>query len=353
MLEKQNFLDLEEHDEDGNFITDPISWLSEDHTSSSSHHSLSNNNNFDRVIYKNLVEMVPLIETLMDRKANNSSSFTRRATMVCTKTPTKDSFSKKGGEPKGRKIAQSIPTKMQRNIGENNPSKDTSVDEFIPSRPSTLEKDKEQMILLQEQVDNLQKKVLEKDELLKSAETSMNQMNVVHAKVDELKRQIAEKETLIKSAHLQLSDARVKLADKQATLEKIQWEATTSNKKVEELQDEMESVQGEKAAFMLLFESLTSDDCTGYAENYDVFPSYSDQLPSTDDISETEMLEMEEARQAYISALAAAKENQDEDLLAIATQARVRLQSFLRSESSNSRSFLRSESSNNRNMSVY
>ena len=71
------------------------------------------------------------------------------------------------------------------------------------------EKDKEELIALREQVEDLQRKLAEKDELLKSAEISKSQMSAVHDKLDELKQQAAEKDSLIKSTQLQLSDAKV------------------------------------------------------------------------------------------------------------------------------------------------
>lgn len=48
-----------------------------------------------------------------------------------------------------------------------------------------------------------------------------------------------------------------------------------------------------------------------------------------DDVDEKEMQKMEEARQAYVAAVATAKEKQDEESLAAAASARLHLQSFL------------------------
>lgn len=64
-------------------------------------------------------------------------------------------------------------------------------------------------MILKEQVGDLQGKLLEKDELLKSAENSKNQMNDLKTKFDELMRQASEKDTLLKSAQHQLSDTKV------------------------------------------------------------------------------------------------------------------------------------------------
>ena len=122
-------------------------------------------------------------------------------------------------DAKGRNAAQSIPTKKQRDHADkdqgNNASnnEDGSSDSFsiFSSRAVPTEKDREELIALREQVEELQRKLLEKDELLKSAEISKTQMNSVHAKLEELKLQAAEKDSLIKSTHLQLSDAKVRV----------------------------------------------------------------------------------------------------------------------------------------------
>ncbi|KAK9095245.1 hypothetical protein Scep_026714 [Stephania cephalantha] len=327
--QQQQFIDL--HDK-GSF--DPKLWLSGSdlssppHSSSSSSHphlpgpigpnGSGSNNKFDKVLYKNLVEMVPLVQSLMDQERRVNASYTRRASLIYTKTPSRESHLKKG-ETKGRKGAQSIPTK-KRGDG----------DEFSHStlRASVAEKDKE-MASLQEQVDYLQNKLLEKDELLKSADASINQMHSLDTKLEELKRQVAEKETLIKSINLQLSDAKIKLADRQAALEKSRWEAATSSRKVEKLQEEIDSMHQEVSAFMLLLETLASNDSSTYTEDFDVASYGLDPIPYIDEMDETMMQQMEEAREAYIAAIAIAKENQDEESLAIAAEARLRLQAFV------------------------
>lgn len=61
---------------------------------------------------------------------------------------------------------------------------------------------------------------------------------------------------------------QIKLADKQAALEKIQWEVMTSNSKVEELQEQLKSSQGDVSSFMLLLESLTKNDCNDRLKDY-------------------------------------------------------------------------------------
>lgn len=118
-------------------------------------------------------------------------------------------------ESKGRTAAQSIPTKKRRDPGDKDQGKNTSnnsdADNYsvVSSRALAAEKDREELVMLKEQLEDLRIKLSEKDELLKSAEISKNQVNAVQAKLDELRHQASEKDSLIKSTQLQLSDAKV------------------------------------------------------------------------------------------------------------------------------------------------
>ncbi|KAL6995014.1 hypothetical protein U1Q18_005148 [Sarracenia purpurea var. burkii] len=344
MFDPQHLVDLKDNNAG---YGDPKSWLSgEDHFPSATLHrtqsSLSNagvaaeaSSNVDRVLFNDLVEIVPLVQSLIDRKAN--SSFTRRGSMIYTKTPTRESLCKKITEPRGRNASQSIPTKKRRDHTDKEERKnatnnqDGCSDSFslFSSRAVSTENNREELIALREQVEELQIKLLEKDELLKSAEISKAQMDSIHAKLEELKLQAAEKDSLLKSTQLQLYDAKIKMADKQAALEKLQWEAMTSNRKVEKLQEELGSMQGDISSFMLLFEDLTKNPSTTSPENYDFAPYQLNHFPLADDWDETEMQEMELAREAYIAAVAAAKEKLDEDSIAAAATARLHLHSLV------------------------
>ncbi|KAG5536362.1 hypothetical protein RHGRI_023959 [Rhododendron griersonianum] len=330
MYEPQHFADLQENSSGcGEVLLSPSA-----HPTQS---SLSNAapSNVDRVLFNDLVEIVPLVQSLIDRKA--SSSFTRRGTMIYTKTPSRESLYRKISDAKGRNAAQSIPTKKRRDPTDKDQGRNSSnnqdecCDSFsiFSSRALQSDKDGEELIALREQVEDLQRKLLEKDELLKSAEISKTQFSSIHAKLEELKLQAAEKDSLIKSTQQQLSDTKVKLADKQAALEKLQWEAMTSNRKVELLQEDLDSMRGEISSFMLLVEGLAKNPSTMSAEDYDVAPYYSSHLHQEDDWDEVEMQEMEEAREAYIAAVATAREKQDEDSIAAAASARIYLQSFV------------------------
>ncbi|XP_030492732.2 protein MICROTUBULE BINDING PROTEIN 2C [Cannabis sativa] len=328
---QQHFVELQDN-ASGFGNGDPNLWLSGDHALSPTHRrnhpSSVTGSNVDRDLFKDLVEIVPLVQSLIDRKG--SSSFTRRGSMIYTKTPSRESLSKKVSEPKGRNAAQSIPRRKKREHIDKNGANNTDAEAFsIFSSKGLTADDREELDLLKGQVEDLQRKLLEKDESLKSADDLKNQMSAIHAELDNLKLQISEKDSFIKSTQRQLSDAKITLADKQAAFEKIQWEAMTSNTIVEKLQEELYSVQGDISSFIVLFDGLLKTDPGQYAEDYDISPCNLDSLPSIDDLDEMEMHKMEEARKAYIAAVAVAKEKRDEESIASAARARLYLQGFV------------------------
>lgn len=338
MYEPQHLFDLQ--DSLGNGGSDPKSWLSgsDDHRNGSSpsmlqrtHSSLSNASasaNVDRVLYNEIAEILPLIQTLIDGKQN--TKFTRRGSMIYTKTPSRESLARKATDAKARNGAQPISAKRQKDQSKNPGAKqDGSSESFsmFSSKSLTPEKDSEELVALREQVEDLQRKLLEKEELLKSSEISKIEIDSLQAKLDEIKTEASEKDSLLNSTQQQLSDAKIKLADKQAAVEKLQWEATTSNQRVEKLQKDLEMMQGEMSLFMSSFYELTRETST--ADDYDIVTYQPDQHFDIDDLSEADMQEVEAAREAYVFAVAAAKEKQDEDSLAAAASARLRLQSFV------------------------
>ncbi|RZC70313.1 hypothetical protein C5167_033451 [Papaver somniferum] len=301
-------------------------------TSLSSEIGRTSGSNVDGVLLQNLVEIVPLVESLMDQRPK--SSFNRRASVIYTKTPSKEVDSKKTTDPKGtKKAAQSVPSKKHRDcLCDHDKNKGKNAKSYeLPtcnSRASSKVRDSEEFIKLQERVEKLQRKLSEKDELLKSAQVSMKQMAALNADVSKMKKQVTGKDSLIEAAHLKLSDTQVKLGNKQATLKSLELEAKTSNRKVEILQEDLESMQREISAFTLLFEVLKENNCTSNVVVSDTLPDL-DQLPYIDGIDENKMLQMEEVRKAYVAAVSTAKENQDEESVVLAAKMRLRLQSLV------------------------
>jgi len=65
---------------------------------------------------------------------------------------------------------------------------------------------------------------------------------------------------------------QIMLADKQASLEKLEWEVKMSNKKVEDLQGDMSNMGFEISSLMAFFEKI-SENASG--------DSYDDTIPSS------------------------------------------------------------------------
>ncbi|MED6130570.1 hypothetical protein PIB30_002164 [Stylosanthes scabra] len=243
-----------------------------------------------QLLFNDLVQMVPLVHSLVDCKGSSSSR--RQGSIIYTKAPSRDSLAKRMSMIK--------------------------------------KKEKGEVTLLRKQVEELQRKLLVKDELLESAEKSRNKLKALNPKLDELKNMVSERDSLLRSTQEQLFDVKMKTADKQAVLEKLEWEAKTSFKKVEKLQENLDSMQGSISSFTLLLESLkiTNDD-DEYADDYDIKPHNFNSLPYSMYMDEMEIQKMEEARKAYMGAVAAAKEKQDYESIAIAANARLHFESFL------------------------
>lgn len=291
--------------------------------------------NLDRNLFNDLVEIVPLVQSLIDRKVK--TSFTRRGSVIYTKTPARESISK-ASELKGRHAAQSISTKKRRDLGDKDQPKDAAGDNkdgcandfsFLPISTTVAENSVE-LLALRNQVVDLQKKLSEQDELLKSAEVSKGQMTSEIAKLNELKQQVSEKDSVAKSTQKQLSDAKIMLADKQAALEKLRWEAMTSNTLAEKLQEDVNTMQAEMSSIMILCEGLRKNNDDVSTEDYHVL-NHGDHIPDdVDCLNELEMQRMmEDAQEAYIAAVATAKEIQDEYSIAAARSARLHLLSLV------------------------
>ncbi|KAJ3694771.1 hypothetical protein LUZ60_000148 [Juncus effusus] len=262
--------------------------------------------NVDRQLYKNLVELVPLVESLVGPRV--FSAYSRRAPMVYTPAPSKSK--------KTDVTTPSTSAKKLRDISE-------KTEEFSKDQNGNVEKYTDEIAKLREQIEDLQKKLFEKEEALKIAENSVNEMNLIHDSLNDLKFRVSEKEALLQSTNQQLNNAKVLLAEKQATLEKLEWEVEASNCKIVELQDCLNSTQFETSSLTYLFEKLCENDPTE-AEDFDT-PSFG----SHEKDGEMNNERLEEEMKTYLAALNAAKENQTEEYLNAAFEARSRVCSFI------------------------
>eukprot|EP01018_Ginkgo_biloba_P024425 Gb_13301 [translate_table: standard] len=330
----------------------------------------------DKVLYKNLVEMVPLVQSLMDHRVNKS--FSHRASLIYTPTPSRDRSSKKMSEQKGKKTLQTTcaTKRTERNNGllsEHCNNINMENQEHIPdelsicsSRLSEPEGQQTsngekaetvsnvngaELFQLQSQIEALEKKLVEKDELLKSAENSVSQLDSMRVKVEELQLQIQQKDSLIQSAHIQLSQKKNELANLQAHLKKAEDDAKASNQKVKKVEEDLDGLQRQIAAFISFFEiaeqkaaSSTSQGIKS-SEDVEIDPNFSIQdsdanclyketvedenYAISSELDRAEVEEIEHARRMYLAAVIAAKNNPGEESLSLAADLRVQLQQFL------------------------
>lgn len=293
-------------------------------SSSSSKNAPANGRNNDTDLFKNLVEIVPLVESLMDRRANPSSK--RRASVIYTRAPTVS-------DSKGKKSAQPVSAVKLRNNGDNVTNEcalATNTNSTSSSNDNeNVEKNTEEIIFLREKLEDLHKLLAEKDEALKSKEKSTKMISSEHATLDELRRSISEKENLLKITNSELSNAQNTLEERQAHFDKLNFEARATNKKVQELQYDLDSMHFEKFAYSFLFQELSENKLDLHSEENITYFQPLDHLPHVDDMTEAVMEQMEEARLAYTKAVSIAKESPTEDNLTSVLEARSKLESFV------------------------
>lgn len=73
-----------------------------------------------------------------------------------------------------------------------------------------MKKYEEEIVKLREQIENLQQKLLEKDEALRTAQSSVDEMSSIYVTLNELRHRVVEKEALIQSTNSQLHSTKVR-----------------------------------------------------------------------------------------------------------------------------------------------
>ncbi|KAM0868660.1 hypothetical protein ACQ4PT_041176 [Festuca glaucescens] len=240
--------------------------------------------------------------------AASAPSSRRVVSMAYTAAPNQ---TKKVPEPKAVKPTRTTPAKRQQQLDQ-------------------AQKQREELAALQEQLGGLQGKLLEKDEALRSAENLIGRISAANAAVDELRSQLSDKESLVESTGSELQDTKIMLADKQAALEKLEWEAKVSSTKVEELEVDVASMDVEISALMKVFRKITENSRTSYSTERSDDSSLECEPVQLDDlVGDIDTDKMEQEMSAYVTALAAAKDNPTEEFLKAVTEARLRLQAFV------------------------
>ncbi|KMZ66049.1 hypothetical protein ZOSMA_2G00610 [Zostera marina] len=233
-----------------------------------------------------------------DQRVN--SAYNRVAPIISTRNPT----------PQKKDRSFRI---VKNRISANNRSNEDRADKggsggdfsILSSKKTLAQKNREEVNMLREQLDELQKKLLEKEDSFKSSQFL----------VDELKHQTCEKDAQLKSFHSELTATKIKLADKQATVETLDWKIRVANNKVENLQAEADSKDFEISAFMKFFEELMENTSTAQLDTFDHLPN----IDVDEDVIKETVME-------YEATLATAKENPCDETLNAASLARTKLQ---------------------------
>ncbi|OEL13358.1 hypothetical protein BAE44_0025624 [Dichanthelium oligosanthes] len=192
------------------------------------------------------------------------------------------------------------------------------------------QKRREEIAALQEQVSGLQRKLLEKDEALRSAENLLTRFSAANEAVDGLRSQLSDKDLLIENTGSELHGTKIMLAEKQAAIEKLQWQAKVSDTKVEELQVDVASMDAEVSALMKLFRKIAETDrAPSPRDRTDDLSLECEPVQLDDVVGDIDVEKMEQEMSAYVSALAAAKENPTDEFLEAVNEARLRLQAFV------------------------
>ncbi|MCO5613112.1 hypothetical protein L7F22_067386 [Adiantum nelumboides] len=267
----------------------------------------------DKVLLHNLVEMIPLVETFMEQKQINRS-FSRHASLVYTPNP--------------RDAVKASEHGFRAKKGHSQLFQDNYVDQ------NTI------ITHLQDQMEQLEQKLLEKDNQLQAVENSMRQTELknLQASVEELQEQMLLKETEIDKTTYQLSHMQHEVESLQCLLKKAESDANASNLNAARVHEESQSLQCQMAALLLWMESIASclssesedkelENLLKTAESTMVKGKETGKYQSK--VLDADGIPVELTRRKYSAALIAAKHNPTHEMLLLVAELRGQLQASL------------------------
>ncbi|MCO5607877.1 hypothetical protein L7F22_062079 [Adiantum nelumboides] len=305
----------------------------------------------DKVLYQNLVEMIPLVETLMDQ--HNNKSFPRHASLIYTATPSRDPLMlKKAVEQKGKRGHNQFVRARKGEVKdgffwENAESRYLDGRETYPeeipmlSFPTDHQVDqnavnKDIIARLQGQIEQLEQKLQERDNHLPvtSDQNSIQQGELLclQENLEKLQSRIALKEQEAQQALNRLSARQHEVASLQSLLQKAQADLEASNSNVTKVQTELDNLQCQVASFILEMQRISlvldpEDPEHGLSavsapwSEEDGHMIASQARKSDGDVELT--------RRKYLACLIAARESPTEEVLFLVAELRAQLQHFL------------------------
>lgn len=311
--------------------------------------AIGSDGSVDELLYHNLVEMIPLVESFMDQPT--AKSFPRHASLVYTPTPSRDTwpFKKAVEHSTMGKTGRGLPV-----LGKPGELKDSLLwdnadnmlhndhniyAEEIPMLPfptnhranraatTTVE-----IIQLRSKVEQLEQKLHEKECQLQAAEKNAQKIHFqLNAKAERLQNQVQQKDQAIQKIQIQLFEKQLEVVSLQSLLRKAEVNMQASSMKASSLEEELNGLQCQVGSLLFLVQSHSSS-----SENDPAIEEAVCDMPLmvVDEMALSQPQELEEehmdmARRKYLAALIAARENPSEEMLSLVAVLRTQLQELV------------------------
>ncbi|KAH7438413.1 hypothetical protein KP509_04G014000 [Ceratopteris richardii] len=229
----------------------------------------------DTLLYHNLVEMIPLVESLMGQQT--SRSFPRHASLVYTPTPPRESWpfkkavdhSNKGSRAsrgllvpsKGGELRETIFWHNTENMlhGGQNSAEEISMLRFPSNQHTSIATTPcSENIQLHRHVLKLEQKLSEKECQLQATEKTAQQLHIqLNSAITRLQMQLQQKDQAIQNIQNQLFERQLEVVSLQSLMKKSEVNMQASNMKAASLEDELNGLRSQVGALLLLVQSRT------------------------------------------------------------------------------------------------
>ncbi|KAI5062121.1 hypothetical protein GOP47_0022660 [Adiantum capillus-veneris] len=328
----------------------------------------------DKLLYHNLVEMIPLVESFMQDQ-QTTKSFPRHASLVYTPTPSREAWpfkkpvdhSNRGKPGRGQLVSSKRVELRESSLWDNTENMlhdDHIYAEEIPLLPypsnqranragaPTLE-----TIQLRRQVQQLEQKLSEKECQLQAAEKTAQQIHLqLNATVERLQSQIQQKDQAIQNVQNQLFERQLEVVSLQSLVKKSEVNVQASSMKAASLEEELGGLRNQVGTLLFLVQSqisgLVEDGVVETPPEGAESPPAIEEIVVEEPISSTEsdlpaMVDrhaddmhshdidgveeehIEEIRKKYVAALIDARENPSDEMLSLVVELRMQLHALV------------------------
>eukprot|EP00250_Pteridium_aquilinum_P008677 c18126_g1_i1 orf=772-1788(+) len=256
-----------------------VHYLGQVHNFRDSNPVMAGEDSVDKLFYRNLVGMIPLVESFMQDQ-QTTKSFPRHASLVYTPTPSREAWPFKKAvdhSPKGKPgRGQLVPSKRGElkdsslwDNAENMLHDDQNLyTEEIPMLPypsnhranRAAVPTSAENIQLRKKVQQLEQKLSEKECQLQVAEKTTQQIHLqLNATVERLQSQIQQKEQAIQNVQNQLFERQLEVVSLQSLVKKSEVNMQASSMRAAGLEEEFAGLRCQVGSLLLLIQSYISD----------------------------------------------------------------------------------------------